>query len=46
MPAGAAGAPAPTDGQVRAAMRTMSVRLALAAVIIAVMVIYWLTRPA
>jgi carbon monoxide dehydrogenase subunit G len=46
VPAGAAGAPAPTDGQIRAAMRTMSVRLALAAVIIAVMVIYWLTRPA
>jgi carbon monoxide dehydrogenase subunit G len=42
----ATGAPAPTDGQVRAAMRTMSVRLALAAVIIAAMVIYWLTRPA
>jgi len=44
--ADATGAPAPTEGQVRAAMRTMSVRLALAAVIIAVMVIYWLTRPA
>jgi carbon monoxide dehydrogenase subunit G len=42
----ATGAPAPTDGQVRSAMRTMSVRLALAAVIIVVMVIYWLTRPA
>jgi uncharacterized protein len=38
--------PAPTDSRVRAAMRTMSVRLALAAIIIAAMAIYWLTRPA
>ena len=38
--------PAPTDSRVRAALRTMSVRLALAAVIIAAMAIYWLTRPA
>ncbi len=37
---------APTDSRVRAALRTMSVRLALAAVIIAAMAIYWLTRPA
>ena len=35
-----------TDSRVRAALRTMSVRLALAAVIIAAMAIYWLTRPA
>ncbi|HEY8622702.1 MAG TPA: carbon monoxide dehydrogenase subunit G [Casimicrobiaceae bacterium] len=38
--------PAPTDSRVRAALRTMSVRLTLAAIIIAVMAIYWLTRPA
>lgn len=38
--------PAPTDSRVRVALRTMSVRLALAAVIIAAMAIYWLTRPA
>ncbi len=38
--------PAPTDSRVRAALHTMSVRLALAAVIIAAMAIYWLTRPA
>jgi carbon monoxide dehydrogenase subunit G len=38
--------PAPIDSRVRAAMRTMSVRLVLAAVIIAAMAIYWLTRPA
>jgi carbon monoxide dehydrogenase subunit G len=44
-PAGDA-VPAPTDSRVRAALRTMSVRLALAAVIIAAMAIYWLTRPA
>jgi uncharacterized protein len=37
---------APTDSRVRAALRTMSVRLVLAAVIIAAMAIYWLTRPA
>ena len=37
---------ASTDSRVRAALRTMSVRLALAAVIIAAMAIYWLTRPA
>ena len=35
-----------TEGQLRAALRTMSVRLILAAVIIAAMAIYWLTRPA
>jgi carbon monoxide dehydrogenase subunit G len=44
--ADAASVPSPTDGQVRAALRTMSVRLILAAVIIAVMAIYWFTRPA
>jgi len=33
-------------GQVRAALRVMWVRLALAAAIIAAMAIYWLTRPA
>jgi carbon monoxide dehydrogenase subunit G len=38
--------PAPTDSRVRAALRTMSVRLALAVIIIAAMAIYWLTRPA
>jgi carbon monoxide dehydrogenase subunit G len=38
--------PVPTDSRVRAAMRTMSVRLALAVIIIAAMAIYWLTRPA
>lgn len=38
--------PAPSDSRVRAALRTMSVRLALAVVIIAAMAIYWLTRPA
>ena len=38
--------PSPTDSRVRAALRTMSVRLMLAAVIIAAMAIYWLTRPA
>ena len=37
---------ATTDSRVRAALRTMSVRLALALVIIAAMAIYWLTRPA
>jgi carbon monoxide dehydrogenase subunit G len=36
--------PMATQSQLRAALRTMSVRLALAAAIIAVMVIYWLTR--
>jgi carbon monoxide dehydrogenase subunit G len=47
-PPGAAGdaVAAPTDSRLRAAMRTMSVRLVLAAVIIAAMAIYWLTRPA
>ena len=44
--ADSASAPAPSDGQMRAVMRTMSVRLALAAAIIAAMAIYWLTRPA
>ena len=38
--------PVTTESQIRAALRTMSVRLALAAAIIAVMAIYWLTRPA
>jgi hypothetical protein len=33
------------ESQIRAALRSMSVRLALAAAIIAVMAIYWLTRP-
>jgi carbon monoxide dehydrogenase subunit G len=44
--ASATNAPATTEGQLRAALRTMSVRLVLAAVIIAAMAIYWLTRPA
>ena len=34
------------SSQMRAALRTMSVRLALAAAIIAMMAIYWFTRPA
>jgi uncharacterized protein len=38
--------PMAAESQLRAALRTMSVRLALAAAIIAVMVIYWLTRQA
>ena len=38
--------PAATHSRIRAALRTMSVRLALAALIIALMAIYWLTRPA
>lgn len=38
--------PVTTGSQIRAALRTMSVRLALAAAIIAVMAIYWFTRPA
>jgi carbon monoxide dehydrogenase subunit G len=38
--------PVPTDSRLRAALHTMSVRLALAVVIIAAMAIYWLTRPA
>jgi carbon monoxide dehydrogenase subunit G len=45
-PPAADAVPVPTDSRVRAALRTMSVRLVLAAVIIAVMAIYWLTRPA
>jgi carbon monoxide dehydrogenase subunit G len=47
-PSAAAGeaVPAATDSRIRAALRTMSVRLALAALIIALMAIYWLTRPA
>jgi carbon monoxide dehydrogenase subunit G len=45
-PVAAGAVPAPTDSRVRAAMRTMSVRLALAVIIIAAMAIYWLTRPA
>jgi uncharacterized protein len=44
--ADAASAAAPPDGPMRAVMRSMSVRLALAAIIIAAMAIYWLTRPA
>jgi carbon monoxide dehydrogenase subunit G len=44
--AAGAAVPAPSDSRVRAAMRTMSVRLALAVIIIAAMAIYWLTRPA
>ena len=38
--------PESASSQMRAALRTMSVRLALAAAIIAVMAIYWFTRPA
>jgi uncharacterized protein len=38
--------PMAAESQIRAALRTMSVRLALAAAIIAVMAIYWFTRPA
>jgi carbon monoxide dehydrogenase subunit G len=38
--------PESVSSQMRAALRTMSVRLALAAAIIAVMAIYWFTRPA
>jgi carbon monoxide dehydrogenase subunit G len=38
--------PGSAYSQVRAALRVMWVRLALAAAIIAVMAIYWLTRPA
>jgi uncharacterized protein len=38
--------PMAAESQLRAALRTMSVRLALAAAIIAVMAIYWFTRPA
>ena len=38
--------PVAAESQIRAALRTMSVRLALAAAIIAVMAIYWFTRPA
>ena len=34
------------SSQMRAALRTVSVRLALAAAIIAMMAIYWFTRPA
>jgi hypothetical protein len=34
-----------TESPLRTALRTMSVRLALAAAIIAVMAIYWFTRP-
>jgi carbon monoxide dehydrogenase subunit G len=37
--------PLATQSQIRSALRSMSVRLALAAIIIAVMAIYWLTRP-
>ena len=38
--------PMAAESHIRAALRSMSVRLALAAAIIAVMAIYWLTRPA
>jgi hypothetical protein len=38
--------PESASSQMRAALRTMSVRLALAAAIVAVMAIYWFTRPA
>jgi carbon monoxide dehydrogenase subunit G len=38
--------PVTRESQIRAALRTMSVRLALAAAIIAVMAIYWFTRQA
>jgi carbon monoxide dehydrogenase subunit G len=38
--------PVTAESQLRAALRTMTVRLALAAAIIAVMVVYWFTRPA
>jgi carbon monoxide dehydrogenase subunit G len=38
--------PGSAYSQVRTALRTMSVRLLLAAAIIAVVAIYWLTRPA
>jgi hypothetical protein len=38
--------PGSAYSRVRAALRVMWVRLALAAAIIAVMAIYWLTRPA
>lgn len=35
----------PAEGQVRGALRTMWVRIALAVIIIAVMALYWLSRP-
>jgi uncharacterized protein len=38
--------PVTRESQIRAALRTMSVRLVLAAAIIAVMAIYWFTRQA
>jgi carbon monoxide dehydrogenase subunit G len=38
--------PVTTESPLRTALRTMSVRLVLAAAIIAVMAIYWFTRPA
>jgi carbon monoxide dehydrogenase subunit G len=38
--------PVTRESQIRAALRTMSVRLALAAAIIAVMAVYWFTRQA
>jgi hypothetical protein len=38
--------PVTTESPLRAALRTMSVRLVVAAAIIAVMAIYWFTRPA
>jgi uncharacterized protein len=49
-PADATAAPAelsaPTDGPIRGALRSMSLRLTIAAAIIVAMAIYWLTRPA
>jgi hypothetical protein len=41
-----AGLPVPMDGRIRGALRSMSLRLAIAAAIIVAMTIYWLTRPA
>src|ERR1700687_4498350 len=41
-PAAGDAVPSPTDSRLRAALRTMSMRLALAAAIIAAMAIYWL----
>jgi carbon monoxide dehydrogenase subunit G len=38
--------PGPTDSRVRSALRSMSLRLAIAAAIIVAMAIYWFTRPA
>ena len=38
--------PGPTDSRIRSALRSMSLRLAIAAAIIVAMAIYWFTRPA